>query len=118
MQYSVRDFASAAAGELGVDLEWQGEGAEELARVAGFDRARWPALGMGQVIIRVDPDYFRPTEVQSLLGDASKARAQLGWAPEISFHELVAEMAGADLAEAQRDALSRAHGHRTYNQHE
>jgi GDPmannose 4,6-dehydratase len=118
MQYSVRDFASAAAGELGVELDWQGEGTDESARVAGFDRGRWPVLEMGQVIVRVDPDYFRPTEVQSLLGDASKARTQLGWVPEISFHQLVAEMVGADLAEAQRDALSRAHGHRTYNQHE
>jgi len=118
VQYSVRDFASAAAGELGIRLEWQGEGREEQARVAEFERGRWPALKAGQVIIRVDPDYFRPTEVQSLLGDASKARTQLGWVPEISFAELVAEMVRADLGSAQRDELARSHGHRTYNQHE
>ncbi len=118
VQNSVRDFASAAAGELGIQLEWQGEGREEQARVAEFDGGRWPALKKGQVIVRVDPDYFRPTEVQSLLGDASKARTQLGWVPEISFAELVAEMVRADLASAQRDELARSHGHRTYNQHE
>jgi GDPmannose 4,6-dehydratase len=118
VQYSVRDFASAAAGELGIELEWQGEGPDEQARIARFDSAKWPALEVGRVIIRVDPDYFRPTEVQTLLGDASKARTQLGWVPEISFAELVAEMVRTDLSSAQRDELARSHGHRTYNQHE
>ena len=118
VQYSVRDFASAAAGELGIEVAWEGNGAQELARVGSFDRAKWPNLERGRVILRVDPDYFRPTEVQSLLGDATKARTQLGWEPEISFNELVAEMVREDLSAAQRDELARMHGHRTYNQHE
>jgi GDPmannose 4,6-dehydratase len=118
VQYSVREFASAAARELGIELEWQGDGPAEHARAAAFDRARWPALKPGQVIVRVDPDYFRPTEVQTLLGDASKARKQLGWVPEITFAQLVAEMVSTDLKSAQRDELARSHGHRTYNQHE
>ena len=118
VQHSVRDFASAAAGELGIGLEWVGSGKDELARAASFDAAKWPALKAGQVIVRVDPAYFRPTEVQTLLGDATKARTKLGWSPEISFEALVAEMIREDLSSAQRDELARSHGHRTYNQHE
>ena len=116
IQYSVRDFVAAAAGELGVALAWSGSGKEELGRIESFDAARWPALKKGLVIVRVDEHYFRPAEVETLLGDATKAKTKLGWEPAISFRALVAEMVSADLDAARRDELARAHGHRTYNQ--
>ncbi len=91
VQYSVRDFVRAAADAIGMTISFQGEGMEEVGR----DKT-------GRVIVCVDPRYFRPTEVETLLGDASKARQQLGWSPQTSFEELVREMAEADLAEAKR----------------
>jgi GDPmannose 4,6-dehydratase len=100
VQYSVREFVEAAAGQLGMALRWEGAGADQKA----FDAA-------GKCVVAVDPHYFRPTEVQTLLGDASKARRLLGWTPKISFHELVAEMAREDLELAQRDQLVRHHGY-------
>ena len=106
VQYSVRQFVEAAAAELGFSLRWEGAGADEK----GFDAT-------GRCIVRVDPAYFRPTEVASLLGDAAKARQQLGWAPRCSFAELVAEMARTDLAEAEREELLRQHGHMTSPRH-
>ena len=118
VQHSVRDFVDAAAGELGIALAWEGSGKDEHGRIADIDPARWPTLKKGQVITRVDPHYFRPTEVETLLGDPTKARTKLGWSPAIGFKELVAEMVREDLKAAQRDELARAHGHRTYNQHE
>jgi len=102
VQYSVRDFVDAAARELGMELRWQGVGVQEHAVDA-----------QGKRVVAVDPRYFRPAEVQSLLGDASKARRQLGWSPKISFSELVAEMVREDLKSAERDALVRRHGYRT-----
>lgn len=102
-QYSVRDFVDAAARELGLVLEWTGRGGDEQAVVAnapGDSQAR-----PGQRIVAVDPRYYRPTEVDTLLGDASKARAKLGWSPRTGFAELVREMAASDLALAKRDAL-------------
>jgi GDPmannose 4,6-dehydratase len=99
-QYSVRDFTKRCAERLGVDLTWVGEGPEEK----GVDRD-------GNVIVAVDPRYFRPTEVESLLGDASKAQRELGWTPRTSFEELVNEMVDADLRSAERDALVRRHGY-------
>jgi GDPmannose 4,6-dehydratase len=107
-QYSVRDFVTLAARKLGIDLQWEGRGADEQARDAAT----------GTVIVRIDARYFRPTEVDSLLGDASKARAQLGWEPEIDFDTLVSEMVGADLALAERDALIEREGYRVYRHHE
>ena len=118
VQHSVRDFVDAAAGELGIALAWEGSGKDEFGRIAKIDAAQWPALKKDQVIARVDPHYFRPTEVETLLGDPTKARTKLGWSPAIGFKELVAEMVREDLKAAQRDELARAHGHRTYNQHE
>jgi GDPmannose 4,6-dehydratase len=103
-QYSVREFVQRCAGELGMSLTWSGEGAEEKA----VDER-------GNVIVAVDPAYFRPTEVETLLGDATKARVKLGWESKTSFEELVREMIGADLASAERDALVRKHGYATYN---
>jgi GDPmannose 4,6-dehydratase len=99
-QHSVRDFVSAAAQELGMPIRWQGEGAEEK----GYD-------GSGRCIVAVDPHYFRPAEVDSLLGDASKARARLGWRPRVGFGELVAEMVREDLKGAERDELVKQHGY-------
>ncbi|MBU3653443.1 MAG: GDP-mannose 4,6-dehydratase [Limnohabitans sp.] len=106
VQYSVRDFVNAAAHELGMHIRWQGEGVDEV----GY-------LGE-QAIVRVDPRYFRPTEVETLLGDASKARNKLGWSPKISFEQLVTEMVREDLKSAERDELVKQHGFVPYNYHE
>jgi GDPmannose 4,6-dehydratase len=105
-QYSVRDFVHAAAEELDMRLSWHGQGVDEVGTV-----------GNG-VVVRVDPRYFRPTEVESLLGDASKARTKLLWKPRISFRELVAEMVREDLASAKRDELVKQHGFSAYTYHE
>ncbi len=104
VQYSVRDFVNAAAAELDMQISWQGSGVDET----GADAA-------GRAIVKVDPHYYRPTEVESLLGDASKAKTKLGWVPKTTFKELVAEMARADLLAAQRDALVKQHGYAAYN---
>src|SRR5439155_7167935 len=106
------------AAEYGIQLDWQGRGKDETARIASSSDKRFSALKAGQTVVRVDPHYFRPSEVDSLLGDASKAKKMLGWAPEIGFKDLVAEMARADLALAERDELARRHGHRVSDRHE
>jgi GDPmannose 4,6-dehydratase len=118
VQYSVRDFVTAAAKELGVALIWQGSGKAELGIADAFDVEQWPALCRGRPIVRIDTRYYRPAEVESLLGDATKAREKLGWEPLISFEELVAEMVREDLRSARQDALSKSHGHRVYNRNE
>jgi GDPmannose 4,6-dehydratase len=107
-QYSVRDFVAAAGAELGLQIEWRGQGVDEV----GVDTAS------GRTLVRVDPRYFRPTEVDTLLGDASKAREKLGWTPEVSFPELVAEMVESDLDLAKRDALVAKEGYKVYSHHE
>lgn len=107
-QHSVRDFVDAAARELGVEVRWQGEGVDEQ----GVD------VQTGKVIVAVDPRYFRPTEVETLLGDASKAKEKLGWTPKITFTELVAEMVREDLKDAERDELIRRSGYTTCDYHE
>jgi GDPmannose 4,6-dehydratase len=107
-QHSVREFVELAAQELGQRIRWEGNGLDER----GVDQAS------GRVIVRIDPRYFRPTEVDSLLGDASKAREKLGWAASVSFTELVREMVAADLQHAKRDALVARHGYRVANPHE
>ena len=121
-QHSVREFVEQAAGELGISLRWEGEGIHETGVVSGFERkgANEKIKGPreGEVIVRVDPRYFRPTEVQSLLGDASKAKRELGWEPKISFADLVKEMVLADLEVAKRDALVEKHGFRIFSYHE
>lgn len=99
VQYSVRDFVGGAANELDISLRWEGEGVEER----GYD-------ANGKCIVKVDPRYFRPTEVETLLGDPSKAKAKLGWVPRISFEELVAEMVREDLRSAECDELVKRHG--------
>jgi GDPmannose 4,6-dehydratase len=107
LQYSVRQFVDTAATELGMPLTWEGSGVDQKARNA-----------VGKVVVAVDPHYFRPTEVESLLGDPSKAKRLLGWTPKISFQELVAEMAREDLILAERDALVRKHGYTAHDPQE
>lgn len=104
VQYSVRDFVNSAANELGMKIRWQGQGVEEK----GLD-------SQGKAIVAVDPRYFRPTEVETLLGDATKARERLGWVPKITFEEMVAEMVREDLKLAERDELVKRHGYQTFN---
>jgi GDPmannose 4,6-dehydratase len=106
-QHSVRDFVDAVCEELEMKLEWKGSGVNEK----GYD-------AHGKCIVSVDPRYFRPTEVDSLLGDASRAKAKLGWSPRIRFGELVSEMARADLEAAERDEVVERHGYRPYDYHE
>ena len=146
-QYSVRDFVNAAAKELGITLEWRGKGVKEVGIVRGVKRRtkdsglspqssalspkssplsaqpsvlspQSSVLRPGQAIVRIDPRYFRPTEVETLLGDPSKARRKLGWKPKVSFKALVTEMMGADLQAAERDALVKRHGFSAYDYHE
>jgi GDPmannose 4,6-dehydratase len=107
-QYSVRTFVDRVAAELGLQLRWQGSKLDEHA----ID------VDSGRTVVRIDPRYFRPTEVDTLLGDASKARRQLGWAPEISFAQLVREMVESDWRLAQRDALIEREGFAAYKHHE
>lgn len=104
-QYSVRDFVKATAEELDLDLAWQGSGADEKA----YDRR-------GRCLVAVDPRYFRPAEVENLLGDASKAHVKLGWSPKTTFRQLVAEMAAADLRIAERDLLVHESGYKVHGQ--
>ena len=112
-QYSVRDFVDTAARELGMNIRWQGSGIDETGTLKSGIPSQQP-----QVIVRVDPRYFRPTEVETLLGDATKAREKLGWTPKITFHELVTEMVREDLNSAERDEMNKKHGFSTYNRHE
>ena len=111
VQYSVREFVEQAAARIGVTLRWDGEGVGERAIVAavadGAQAQRCPAMQVGQTIVRVDPHYFRPAEVETLLGDASKAKAELGWVPEISFAEMVDEMMESDLLSARRRLVAK-----------
>lgn len=107
-QYSVREFVNLSAQALGIDIEWQGQGIEEQ----GIDKAT------GACIVSVDPRYFRPTEVETLLGDPSKAREKLGWEPKIPFQDLVKEMVHHDLELAQRDKLCRDQGFSTFDHYE
>ena len=107
VQYSVRDFVNAAAKELGMTLRWQGEGIDEK----GYD-------ANGKCVVAVDQRYFRPTEVETLLGDPSKAKEKLGWVPQTNFEDLVAEMVREDLKSAERDELVKKHGYTAMDYHE
>jgi GDPmannose 4,6-dehydratase len=108
VQYSVRDFVNAAARDLGIEVEWRGDGVEEK----GYDKAT------GKCIVEVDPRYFRPTEVETLLGDPTKAKTKLGWEPKTSFTELVSEMVREDLKDAERDELCHREGYKAYRYYE
>jgi len=117
VQYSVRQFVEFAAQELGITVTFSGEGESEIGTVSHVTGGR-ARCKVGDVIVKVDPRYFRPTEVETLLGDASKARDQLGWTPKITLRELVAEMVQADYTSAQRDHLVRQAGFKAFDQHE
>ena len=110
-QYSVREFIAWSAAELGIALEFSGTGVEEIATVVAIEGDNAPALKEGDVILRIDPRYFRPAEVETLLGDPAKAKAKLGWVPEITAQEMCAEMVAEDLKAAQRHALLKEHGY-------
>ena len=110
-QISVREFVRMSAAEAGVGLEFSGEGVDEIATVTTVDPTKAPAVKPGDVIVRVDPRYFRPAEVETLLGDPTKAKEKLGWSPEISVEEMCAEMVASDMDVARRHALLKAHGH-------
>jgi GDPmannose 4,6-dehydratase len=103
----VREFIELSASYLDMEIRWEGTGVEEK----GLDQS-------GNVVVAVDPRYYRPTEVQTLLGDATRARQELGWQPKVTFRELVKEMAEEDLKTAEKDALVRKHGYSVFNYHE
>lgn len=109
-QHSVRDFIRWSAIELGIELEFVGQGEAEVAVVAGISGDKAPALSVGDIVMRIDQRYFRPAEVETLLGDPSKAREKLGWEPHITAREMCAEMVASDLREAQRHAFLNANG--------
>lgn len=110
-QYSVRQFVRWSAEELGVTLDFRGEGVDEHAVVVHISGDKAPALTVGDVVVRVDPRYFRPAEVETLLGDPSRAKERLGWVPEITVQQMCAEMVSEDLKTAQRYALLKKHGY-------
>lgn len=110
LQYSVRDFIRWSAAELGVSLRFEGHGVDEKAVVEQVDGDMAPVVKPGDVVVVVDPRYFRPAEVETLLGDPSKARAKLGWTPAITAHQMCAEMVASDLTIARRHALLKQHG--------
>lgn len=111
VQYSVREFISWSARELGIELEFSGEGVDEIATVKSVDNNISPSVKTGDVIVRIDPRYFRPAEVETLLGDPTKAKEKLGWVPEITAQEMCAEMVAEDLKTAKRHALLKEHGY-------
>jgi len=120
-QHSVREFVTLAARHLGITVEFRGSGENETGVVTAIEQghgASRPACKVGDVIVRVDPRYFRPTEVETLLGDATRAREKLGWTPRIGFDTLVQEMIESDYAAARRDALVRMAGFRAYDHHD
>jgi GDPmannose 4,6-dehydratase len=111
VQYSVRQFIEWTAAELGISLRFEGQGVDEKAIVTALTGDKAPALKVGDVVVQIDPRYFRPTEVETLLGDPSKAKAKLGWVPEITVQEMCAEMVEHDLAQARQNALLKQHGY-------
>jgi GDPmannose 4,6-dehydratase len=111
VQYSVREFIEWSAKELGITLRFEVKGLDEVAVIDAIDGEKAPALKVGDVILRVDPRYFRPAEVETLLGDPSKAKEELGWVPEFTAQEMCAEMVKEDLKTAQRHAWMKTHGY-------
>jgi GDPmannose 4,6-dehydratase len=110
-QISVREFVTMSAREAGIELEFSGAGVEETATVSAVDQNKAPAVSVGDVIVKVDPRYFRPAEVETLLGDPTKAKEKLGWVPEITVEEMCTEMVANDLDIAKRHALLKSHGY-------
>ena len=110
VQYTVRQFINWSAAELGITLRFYGHGADEIATVVSVEGNKAPAVKVGDIVVRIDPRYFRPAEVETLLGDPTKAKEKLGWVPEITAQEMCAEMVAHDLEDAQRHALLKKHG--------
>ncbi|MDA7619612.1 GDP-mannose 4,6-dehydratase [Akkermansiaceae bacterium] len=110
-QISVREFVTLSAKEAGIELVFSGEGVDEIATASAVDHEKSPAINVGDVIVRVDPRYFRPAEVETLLGDPTKAKEKLGWVPEITVEEMCSEMVFHDLEKAKQHALLKKHGH-------
>jgi GDPmannose 4,6-dehydratase len=106
----VREFITLSAARLGLTLKFQGQGLDEVGIVASVMGDAAPAVKAGDVIVRIDPRYFRPAEVETLLGDPTKAKERLGWTPQITLAQLIDEMVASDLEEARRHALLRQHG--------
>jgi GDPmannose 4,6-dehydratase len=111
VQYSVRQFIQWSAEELGVTLKFEGQGVDETATVAVIKGDKAPGLKVGDVVVKIDPRYFRPTEVETLLGDPTKAKTKLGWTPQITVQQMCAEMVATDLEEAKKHALLKTHGY-------
>ncbi|CSA33724.1 GDP-mannose 4,6-dehydratase [Vibrio cholerae] len=111
VQYSVREFIDMSARELGIELEFVGKGVDEKAVVKSVIGTKAPAIKVGDIIVAVDPAYFRPAEVETLLGDPSLAKKELGWVPEITLQQMVSEMVASDLEQAQSHALLKKHGY-------
>ena len=111
VQYSVRQFIEWSAAEVGLTLRFEGSGTEEVAIVAAIEGEHAPALKVGDIVVRIDPRYFRPTEVETLLGDPTKAKTKLGWVPEITVQEMCREMVASDLQASKRHALLKSHGY-------
>ena len=112
VQYSVRQFIQWSAEELGVTLKFEGKGVDETATVAAIKGDKAPGLKVGDVVVKIDPRYFRPTEVETLLGNPSKAKAKLGWTPEITVQQMCAEMMAFDLEEANKQSILMNHGYK------
>ena len=111
VQYSVRDFITWTAAALGISVRFEGQGVNEVAKVASITGDNAPALKVGDVVVKVDPRYFRPTEVETLLGDPSKAKSELGWIPEITAQDMCKEMVAHDLSQAKQHALLKKNGY-------
>ena len=117
-QHSVKDFVNSTAKELGMEIRWEGEGIDEKEYWLNSHIADGNKEAAKKLVVTVDPKYFRPTEVETLLGDPTKAREKLGWTPRTTFDQLVSEMVRADLKEAERDELIKIHGHKAMSYHE
>ena len=110
-QYSVRQFVEFSANEVGISLTWQGQGVDEKGIVSAIVGDQAPGVKVGDIIVSVDANYFRPAEVETLLGEPSKAKEKLGWVPETSFQQMVVEMVQHDLRIAKQHALLKSHGY-------
>ena len=113
VQYTVREFIVKSAGQLGITIRFEGSAEKEIGVVSAISGGMSPGVKVGDVIVRIDPHYYRPTEVETLLGDPTKAKEKLGWTPQISLDEMIAEMIEHDHAQASQHALLREHGYQT-----
>ena len=111
VQFTVREFIARSAKQLGITLKFEGAAENEKAIVASIEGDKAPALKVGDVIVQIDPRYYRPTEVETLLGDPTKAKTKLGWVPEITLDQMIVEMVAYDLDKAKQHALLLKHGH-------